>query len=227
MLAGGTRARYRRPARLRLMPPSRNTSARHRHAIATRPRAGKSSRSRWTRRVTARAADWAGQGVASSWRTCVRTRGQVASEGLPRASDGTPPRAEQVQPWRRCRHRTAWANPSAWPRGRGRRAVIVCLKTHMPDRGNRISRPRPPTVPDRIDADVQQIGVRLLPARILGFPEQVAQDRRDRVGHGVRIEIVVQGVVADARDERRSRRSRPAFLHRSSMELRPGRRSHP
>ena len=48
------------------------------------------------------------------------------------------------------------------------------------------------------DHEFEQIGVRLLPERLLGPPEQVVQQGGDRVGHRVRIEIVVQRVVADA-----------------------------
>ena len=51
------------------------------------------------------------------------------------------------------------------------------------------------------DHKLEQIGVRLLPEGFLRFPEQVVQQRPDRVRDGVGIEIVVQGVVADARLE--------------------------
>jgi hypothetical protein len=41
------------------------------------------------------------------------------------------------------------------------------------------------------DHELEQIGVRLLPKRLLRPPEQVVNQRRDRIGHRVWIEIVV------------------------------------
>ena len=52
--------------------------------------------------------------------------------------------------------------------------------------------------PAQGDDELQQIRVRLLPERLLRFAEQVVQQTADRVRDGVRIEIVVQRVVADA-----------------------------
>ena len=48
------------------------------------------------------------------------------------------------------------------------------------------------------DHELQQVGVGLLPERFLRLAEQVVQQRGDGVGHGVRVEVVVQRVVADA-----------------------------
>jgi hypothetical protein len=52
--------------------------------------------------------------------------------------------------------------------------------------------------PTQEDDELQQIGVRLLPERFLRLAQQVVEQRGDRIGHCIRIEIVVQGVVADA-----------------------------
>ncbi len=47
------------------------------------------------------------------------------------------------------------------------------------------------------DHELQQVGVGLLPERFLGPPEEVVQQRSQGIGHGVRVEIVVQRVVAE------------------------------
>jgi hypothetical protein len=39
---------------------------------------------------------------------------------------------------------------------------------------------------------LQQIRVRLLPERFLGFAEQIVQETADRIRDGIRVEIVVQ-----------------------------------
>ena len=46
--------------------------------------------------------------------------------------------------------------------------------------------------------ELQQVGVRLLPERLLRSAEQVVQQRGHGIGDGVRIQLVVQRVVADA-----------------------------
>ena len=46
--------------------------------------------------------------------------------------------------------------------------------------------------------ELQQVGVRLLPERFLRLAEQVVQQRGDGKRDRIRIEVVVQGVVADA-----------------------------
>ena len=51
------------------------------------------------------------------------------------------------------------------------------------------------------DDELEQIRVRLLPERLLRLAEQVVDQRRDGVGNGVRIEIVVERVVADVATE--------------------------
>ena len=51
------------------------------------------------------------------------------------------------------------------------------------------------------DDELEQIGVRLLPERLLRLAEQVVDQRRDGIGDGVGIEIVVERVVADVATE--------------------------
>jgi hypothetical protein len=50
--------------------------------------------------------------------------------------------------------------------------------------------------PAQRDDKLQQIRVRLLPERFVGFAEEVIEQAADRVRHRVRIEVVVQRVVA-------------------------------
>ena len=52
--------------------------------------------------------------------------------------------------------------------------------------------------PSQGDHEFQEIRVRLLPERFLGFAEQIVQQTADGIRDGVRIQIVVQRVVADA-----------------------------
>ena len=80
--------------------------------------------------------------------------------------------------------------------------------------------------PAQRDDELQQIRVRLLPERFLRLAEQVVQQPADRVGDGVRVEIVVQRVVADAGVEPdfeivRSRDSRPAASAAPAGRSRP------
>jgi hypothetical protein len=48
-----------------------------------------------------------------------------------------------------------------------------------------------------------EIGVRLLPERLLS-PEEIVEQHGDGVGHGIRIQIVVQRVVAEAGGQARA-----------------------
>ena len=61
--------------------------------------------------------------------------------------------------------------------------------------------------PAQEDHELQQVGVCLLPERFLRLAEQVVQQRCDGVRDSVRVEIVVQRVVAIVRSRDRSRRS--------------------
>ena len=89
------------------------------------------------------------------------------------------------------------------------------------------------------DQELDQVGVRLLPERLLAAAVQVVEQRRDRVRQRVRLEVVVQRVVAVRRVEadldvvvrasviargcagpaRRSRPSPPGRGRRSSRRL--------
>ena len=51
------------------------------------------------------------------------------------------------------------------------------------------------------DDELEQIGVGLLPERLFGFAEQVVHECGDRKGDRIRIEVVVQRVVADVAAE--------------------------
>ena len=69
--------------------------------------------------------------------------------------------------------------------------VVQDVAVHLGERGVAVGEA------SQQDHELQQVGVRLLPERLLALAEQVVQQRGDGIGHRVGVEIVVQRVVAD------------------------------
>ena len=81
--------------------------------------------------------------------------------------------------------------------------VVQDVAVHLGERRVAIGEPA------QQDHELQQVGVRLLPERLLALAEQVVQQRGDGIGHRVRVEIVVAAGCSRRRCRARSRCSPP------------------